>query len=80
MKINPAEITRVIQERIQSYELKLEMVSTGTVIQVGDGIARVYGIEKCMYAECSNSKAASMAWRLTWNPTTWASCFWATTG
>ncbi|MGB7569886.1 MAG: F0F1 ATP synthase subunit alpha [Chitinivibrionales bacterium] len=51
MKINPEEITRIIQERIGSYTSKLEMVSTGTVVQVGDGIARVYGIEKCMYAE-----------------------------
>jgi F-type H+/Na+-transporting ATPase subunit alpha len=51
MKINPEEITRIIRERIGSYEAKLEMVSTGTVIQVGDGIARVYGLEKCMYAE-----------------------------
>src|SRR5271157_3363419 len=51
MKINPEEITRIIQERIGSYKARLEMVSTGTVIQVGDGIARVYGIEKCMYAE-----------------------------
>ncbi len=51
MKINPEEITRIIRERIGSYESKLEMVSTGTVIQVGDGIARVYGLEKCMYAE-----------------------------
>lgn len=51
MKINPEEITRIIEDRIASYQPKLEMVSTGTVIQVGDGIARVYGIEKCMYAE-----------------------------
>jgi F-type H+/Na+-transporting ATPase subunit alpha len=51
MKINPEEITRIIQERIESYESRLEMKSTGTVINVGDGIARVYGIENCMYAE-----------------------------
>ena len=51
MKINPEEITRIIRDRIGAYQSKLEMVSTGTVIQVGDGIARVYGIEKCMYAE-----------------------------
>jgi F-type H+/Na+-transporting ATPase subunit alpha len=51
MKINPEEITRIIQDRIGSYQPKLEMVSTGTVVQVGDGIARIYGIEKCMYAE-----------------------------
>jgi F-type H+-transporting ATPase subunit alpha len=51
MKINPEEITRIIKDRIGSYKSKLEMVSTGTVIHVGDGIARVYGLEQVMYAE-----------------------------
>ena len=51
MKINSDEITRIIAERIQSYQTKFDMVSTGSVISVGDGIARVYGLEKAMYAE-----------------------------
>jgi F-type H+-transporting ATPase subunit alpha len=51
MNIKPEEITRIIQKQIESYETRLEMVSTGTVIQVGDGIARVYGLDNCMYAE-----------------------------
>jgi F-type H+/Na+-transporting ATPase subunit alpha len=51
MKINSDEITRIIQERIQAFKPRIDMVSTGTVIQVGDGIARVYGLDKCMYAE-----------------------------
>jgi F-type H+-transporting ATPase subunit alpha len=51
MNIKPEEITRIIQKQIESYETRLEMVSTGTVIQVGDGIARVYGLDKVMYAE-----------------------------
>ncbi|HMD68295.1 MAG TPA: F0F1 ATP synthase subunit alpha, partial [Chitinivibrionales bacterium] len=51
MNIKPEEITRIIQKQIESYQTRLEMVSTGTVIQVGDGIARVYGLDKCMYAE-----------------------------
>ncbi|HUI93093.1 MAG TPA: F0F1 ATP synthase subunit alpha [Chitinivibrionales bacterium] len=51
MNIRPEEITRIIQKQIESYQTRLEMVSTGTVIQVGDGIARIYGLDKCMYAE-----------------------------
>ena len=51
MNIKPEEITRIIQKQIESFETRLEMVSTGTVIQVGDGIARVYGLDNCMYAE-----------------------------
>ena len=70
MNIKPEEITRIIQKQIESYQTRLEMVSTGTVIQVGDGIARVYGLDKCMYAELSNSKAACSAWRSTSSPTT----------
>ena len=51
MKINPEEITRIIQDQIEQYRPKIEMVSTGTVIQVGDGIARVYGLNDCMSSE-----------------------------
>lgn len=51
MNINTAEITQILQKRINSFAGKLEMVSTGTVIQVGDGIARIYGLQDCMYME-----------------------------
>ncbi|HEX7509966.1 MAG TPA: F0F1 ATP synthase subunit alpha [Chitinivibrionales bacterium] len=68
MKINPEEITRIIQDRIGSYQSKLEMVSTGTVIQVGDGIARVYGIEKCMYAELLEFQSGAYGMALNLEP------------
>ena len=68
MKINPEEITRIIRERIGSYESKLEMVSTGTVIQVGDGIARVYGLDKCMYAELLEFESGAFGMALNLEP------------
>jgi F-type H+/Na+-transporting ATPase subunit alpha len=68
MKINPEEITRIIRERIGSYESKLEMVSTGTVIQVGDGIARVYGLDKCMYAEMVEFESGAFGMALNLEP------------
>ena len=68
MKINPEEITRIIQERIASYESKLKMESTGTVIQVGDGIARVYGIDKCMYAELLEFQSGAFGMALNLEP------------
>lgn len=51
MNLRPEEISAVIKEQIKSYENQLEISDFGTVIQVGDGIARVYGLEKCMAGE-----------------------------
>jgi F-type H+-transporting ATPase subunit alpha len=49
--IRPEEISSVIQKEIQSYQTDLKMESVGVVLQVGDGIARVYGLEKVMAGE-----------------------------
>ncbi len=49
--IRPEEISAVIQKEIQSYEAELKMESVGVVLQVGDGIARIYGLEKVMAGE-----------------------------
>ena len=51
MKQQPEEIGRIIKEQILHYEDRIEMVETGTVILVGDGIARVYGLRGCMAGE-----------------------------
>ena len=51
MNLRPGEISSVIKEQIKRYENKLEMTDVGTVIQVGDGIARIHGLEKCMAGE-----------------------------
>jgi len=51
MNLKPGEISSVIKEQIKRYENKLEMKDVGTVIQVGDGIARIHGLEKCMAGE-----------------------------
>lgn len=45
------EISNVIKEQIKSYKSRLEMQETGTVVLVGDGIARVYGLRACMASE-----------------------------
>ncbi|MBR6558073.1 MAG: F0F1 ATP synthase subunit alpha [Clostridia bacterium] len=45
------EISKVIKEQIKNYRAKIEMNETGTVILVGDGIARVYGLRECMAGE-----------------------------
>jgi len=51
MSTRPEEISHVIKEQIKNYRSKIEMRETGTVILVGDGIARVYGLRDCMANE-----------------------------
>ncbi len=51
MTTRPEEISNVIKEQIKNYKSKIEMKETGTVILVGDGIARVYGLRECMASE-----------------------------
>ncbi len=47
----PEEISNIIKERIKNYRSRVEMTETGSVILVGDGIARVYGLRNCMASE-----------------------------
>ena len=51
MNLRPEEISAVIKQQIKEYKNQLEISDFGTVIQVGDGIARVYGLENCMASE-----------------------------
>ncbi len=51
MNLRPEEISSIIMQQIDNYKAQIEMADVGTVIQVGDGIARVYGLEKCMSME-----------------------------
>ncbi len=51
MELRPEEITKIIREQIKNYEVKLETSETGTVILVGDGIAKATGLDQCMAGE-----------------------------
>lgn len=51
MPLNPEEVSSIIQKEIEKYETKLKMESVGTVLQVGDGIARIWGLEDAMMSE-----------------------------
>lgn len=51
MEIRPEEITSVIQKELEKYKTRLTMESVGNVIQVGDAIARVYGLDDVMVGE-----------------------------
>ncbi len=51
MSTKPEEISNIIKQQIKNYQSRIEMRETGTVILVGDGIARVYGLRECMASE-----------------------------
>ncbi len=51
MEIRAEEISQIIREQIKGYEKQVDLSETGRVLSVGDGIARVYGVEKCMSME-----------------------------
>jgi F-type H+-transporting ATPase subunit alpha len=51
MKLRPDEITKVLRERIEQYQGESDVEEVGTVLQVGDGIARVHGLQSCVALE-----------------------------
>ena len=51
MQLKPEYIIKIIKEQIKNYDSKIEQSETGTVIQVGDGIAKAYGLDNCMANE-----------------------------
>jgi F-type H+-transporting ATPase subunit alpha len=51
VKLRPEEITSILKQRIEEYDVATDLAEVGTVLQIGDGIARVYGLENCMAME-----------------------------
>jgi F-type H+-transporting ATPase subunit alpha len=51
MKLKAAEISDIIRQQIREYDREIDVAETGTVLSVGDGIARVYGLERVMAGE-----------------------------
>ena len=49
--IKPDEISSIIKSKIQNYESEVEVINIGTVLEVGDGIARIYGLRNVMSSE-----------------------------
>jgi F-type H+-transporting ATPase subunit alpha len=51
LKIRPEEITSILRKQIEEYDVETDLAEVGTVLQVGDGIARIYGLESAVAAE-----------------------------
>ncbi|MFO8240639.1 MAG: F0F1 ATP synthase subunit alpha, partial [Dissulfuribacterales bacterium] len=50
-QIKAQEISDIIKKQIQDYEKTIDLAETGTVLSVGDNVARVYGVRNCMAME-----------------------------
>jgi F-type H+-transporting ATPase subunit alpha len=51
LKLRPEEITSILKQRIEDYSVETDLAEVGTVLQIGDGIARVYGLENAVAME-----------------------------
>src|SRR5437868_7671020 len=51
MKLRPEEITSILRQRIEQYDVQTDLAEVGTVLSIGDGIARVYGLENAVGSE-----------------------------
>jgi F-type H+-transporting ATPase subunit alpha len=51
LKLRPEEITSILKSRIEQYDVETDLSEVGTVLQVGDGIARIYGLENAVAME-----------------------------
>jgi F-type H+-transporting ATPase subunit alpha len=51
LKLRPEEITAILKQRIEAFDVQTDLAEVGTVLQVGDGIARIYGLENAVAME-----------------------------
>ena len=51
MRIKPEEVSKIIRNEIEGYNKTLDIANTGTILEIGDGIARIYGLSKAMSGE-----------------------------
>ena len=51
MEIRADEITRILREQLGGFSADIDVAEVGTVLSVGDGIAKIHGLERCMAGE-----------------------------
>jgi len=51
VQIRPEEITQILKTQLADFEKKVDVSETGTVVTVGDGVAKIYGLERAMAGE-----------------------------
>jgi F-type H+-transporting ATPase subunit alpha len=66
MEIRAGEISSVIKDQISNFETKADVAEVGTVLSVGDGIARVYGLDQVQAGEMVEFSVLVSTWRWLW--------------
>ena len=69
-EINPAEVSSILREQLAGVKTAAQLEEVGTVLQVGDGIARIYGLSNVQSGELINSKTEFVVSLLTLKKTT----------
>ena len=64
MEINPSEVTKILKEQIKKFGDKAEVTEVGQVLSVGDGIARIYGLDNVQAGEMVEFADGSMGMAL----------------
>ena len=64
MQLKPEEISKLIKQQIKQYENKIAQNDTGTIIMIGDGIARATGLDACMPYSPLGKRTSSLAMHL----------------
>ena len=62
MAFKPEEVSSVLEQELERYESRLKVESVGTVLQVGDGIARIWGLDDAMAGELLEFPGDVTAW------------------
>ena len=63
MEIRAAEISAILKDQIANFDAEADVSEVGQVLSVGDGVARVYGLDNVQAGEMVEFPAASWAWR-----------------
>ena len=50
-EVKPDEVSEILRKQLSGFEKEIDIYDVGTVVQIGDGVARVYGLSKCMASE-----------------------------
>ena len=62
MEINPSEVTKILKEQIKNFGDKAEITEVGQVLSVGDGIARIYGLDNVQAGEMVEFSMVLKGW------------------
>jgi len=75
--VKPAEISAILRQQLSGFASEAQLEEVGTVLQIGDGIARAYGMDNAQSGELVEFENGLRGIVLNLEKTTWVSCFWA---